>query len=79
MEDEIFLGSRLLKRLERDEQAQVKAESQNPTAYTELKTALSLKIPTFQGEVMKWAEFWELYAIAVHNNPTFANVRSSWC
>ena len=73
MEDEIFLGSRLLKRLERDEQAQVKAESQIPTAYTELKT--SLKIPTFQGDVMKWAEFWELYAIAVHNNPKFANVQ----
>ena len=75
MEDEIFLGSRLLKRLERDEQAQVKAELQIPTAYTELKTALSLKIPTFQGDVMKWAEFWELYAIAVHNNPKFANVQ----
>ena len=75
MEDEIFLGSRLLKRLERDEQAQVKAESQIPTAYTELKTALSVKIPTFQGDVMKWAEFWELYAIAVHNNPKFANVQ----
>ena len=75
MEDEIFLGSRLLKRLERDEQAQVKAESQIPTAYTEFKTALSLKIPTFQGDVMKWAEFWELYAIAVHDNPKFANVQ----
>ena len=75
MEDEIFLGSRLLKRLERDEQAQVKAESQIPTAYTELKTALSVKIPTFQGDVMKWAEFWELYAISVHNNPKFANVQ----
>ena len=75
MEDEIFLGSRLLKRLERDEQAQVKAESQIPTAYTELKTALSVKIPTFQGDVMKWAEFWELYAIAVHDNPKFANVQ----
>ena len=75
MEDEIFLGSRLLKRLERDEQAQVKPESQIPTAYTELKTALSLKIPTFQGDIMKWAEFWELYAIAVHNNPKFAEVQ----
>ena len=38
MEDELFLGSRLLKRLERDDQARDKAESHVPTAYTELKT-----------------------------------------
>ena len=75
MEDELFLGSRLLKRLERDDQVQAKAESHIPTAYTELKTALSLKIPTFQGDVMKWAEFWELYVIAVHDNPKFAKVQ----
>ena len=75
MEDELFLGSRLLKRLERDDQARDKAESHIPTAYTELKTALSLKIPTFQGDVMKWAEFWELYVIAVHDNPKFAKVQ----
>ena len=75
MEDELFLGSRLLKRLERDDQARDKAESHIPTAYTELKTALSLKIPTFQGDVMKWAEFWELYVIAIHDNPKFAMVQ----
>ena len=75
MEDEVFLGSRLLARLEKAEEAQDKAEHQMPTAYTELKTALSLKIPTFQGDVMKWAEFWELFVIAVHNNPKFAEVQ----
>ena len=75
MEDEVFLGSRLLARLEKAEEARDKAEYQMPTAYTELKTALSLKIPTFQGDVMKWAEFWELFVIAVHKNPKFANVQ----
>ena len=77
MEDELFLGSRLLKRLERDDQARDKDKDKShiPTAYTELKTALSLKIPTFQGDVMKWAEFWELYVIAIHDNPKFAKVQ----
>ena len=74
-EDEVFLGSRLLTRLERAEEAEGKAECHIPTAYTELKTALSLKIPTFQGDVMKWAEFWELFVIAVHDNPKFAKVQ----
>ena len=74
-EDEVFLGNRLLTRLERAEEARDKAECHLPTAYTELKTALSLKIPTFQGDVMKWAEFWELFAIAVHDNPKFARVQ----
>ena len=75
LEEEVFLGSRLLARLEKAEEAQDKAEHQMPTAYTELKTALSLEIPTFQGDVMKWAEFWELFVFAVHKNPKFANVQ----
>ena len=74
-EDEVFLGSRMLARLEKAEEAEDKAEHQIPTAYTELKTALALKIPTFQGDIMKWAEFWELFVVAVHNNPKFAKVQ----
>ena len=74
-EDEVFLGNRLLTRLERAEEAEDKVEHQIPTAYTELKTALALKIPTFQGDIMKWAEFWELFVVAVHNNPKFAKVQ----
>ena len=41
----------------------------------DLKSLLSVKIPTFHGNVMKWSEFWELFAITVHDNPGVADVK----
>ena len=77
VEDEIFLCSRLLARLEKAEEAKGKGESKSSAGNAELKSYLksALKIPVFHGDVMKWAEFWELFAISVHDNPSFANVQ----
>ena len=75
MEDEVFLGSRLLTRLERAEEAKEKAEPPTASGNTDIKSSISVKIPTFHGDVMKWSEFWELFEISVHNNPGFADVQ----
>ena len=74
IEDELFLGSRLLARLERAEKAQGEAEYGSFASNTDLNSSLKVKIPTFHGDVMKWSEFWELFAISVHDNPGFAKV-----
>ena len=71
VEDEIFLGSRVLGRLEEAEKAQVQGSTWN----TELKSSITVKIPVFHGDTMKWPEFWELFALSVHSNSSYANVQ----
>ena len=75
IEDELFLGSRLLARLDKAEEAQGKANAKSISGNTDLKSLLTVKIPTFHGDVMKWSEFWELFVISVHDNPRFANAQ----
>ena len=47
LEDEHFLGSRLLARLERAEEASVKVD-RSPTMNLDLQSSLSVKLPTFK-------------------------------
>ena len=63
VEDEIFLSSRLLARLEKAAEAKgrEKDETQSPAVNMDLRSSLSVKFPTFYGDVMRWSEFWELY------------------
>ena len=75
MEDEVFLGSRLLARLERAEEFKGRAEPPMTSGNTDLKTAIAVNIPTFHGDIMQWSEFWELFEISVHNNPDFADIQ----
>ena len=56
VEDEIFLGSRVLSHLEEAEKVQSKGSSWN----VELKSYITVKIPSFHGDAIKWPEFWEL-------------------
>ena len=75
MEDEVFLGTRLLARLERAQEAPSKADSSDPAGITELKSSISVKIPIFHGDLMRWSEFWELFEISVDKNPGYAAVQ----
>ncbi|KAF0294386.1 hypothetical protein FJT64_007944 [Amphibalanus amphitrite] len=75
LEDEAFLGSRLLTRLEKAEEAQFRAESMKAAGSADLKSSLTVAIPTFDGDVMRWSEFWELFSIAVHDNQCYANAQ----
>ncbi|KAF0295883.1 Importin subunit alpha-1 [Amphibalanus amphitrite] len=75
LEDEAFLGSRLLARLEKAEEAQFRTESMKAAGSADLKSYLTVAIPTFDGDVMRWPEFWELFLISVHDNPGYANVQ----
>ena len=53
MEGEVFLGSRVLARLHKAEEAKGKAESKSSSAKAGLTSSLSVKIPVFHGDVMK--------------------------
>ena len=75
IEDEIFLGFRLLARLEKAEEVRGNAASQSTAAHNDLRSSLTVKIPTFSGDVMQWPEFWELFCISVHDNPSYANIQ----
>ncbi|KAF0294125.1 hypothetical protein FJT64_008179 [Amphibalanus amphitrite] len=34
----------------------------------DLRSSLVVKLPTFEGDLLKWAEFWELFKVSVHSN-----------
>ena len=34
-----------------------------------------VKLPTFEGDVLKWAEFWELFKVYIHCNQRYADVQ----
>lgn len=77
MAEELFKASRLLSRLEC---------SSGPTSRSrpardfedqqlDLRSSLVVKLPTFEGDIMKWAEFWELFKVYIHNNPRYAEIQ----
>ena len=78
LEEEIFIASRLLNRLERAMDARDKRQSSAPErdyiGSNDLRSSVAVKIPTFNGDIMKWTAFWELFSVTVHNNTHYANV-----
>ena len=75
MKDEVFLSSRVLARLEKAKEAEGMTEAKSSIANSEFKSSLAVKIPVFQGDAMKWSEFWELFLISVHQNSGFEDVQ----
>ena len=81
MEDDVFLSSRLLARFERAEESKGRAEPPTVSGNTDLKSSIkvkihiTVKIPTFHGDIMQWSEFWELFEISVHNNTSFEDIQ----
>ena len=75
LEDEIFLSSRVLSRLEKAEEDKRKPGPTASVGSADLRSSLAVKIPTFHGDFMKWAEFWELFSISVHDNHAYADVQ----
>ena len=77
MEEEIFKASRLLSRLEEDSKVSRTgaAESALPILSHDMKSSLSVKIPVFAGDLMRWPEFWELFSVYVHNSSRFVSVQ----
>ena len=33
-----------------------------------------LKIPVFNGDVLKWTEFWDTFEVAIHQSPTMSDI-----
>ena len=41
----------------------------------DLNSSLVVKLPTFDGDLVSWMEFWELYNVSVNQNLRYANVQ----
>ena len=74
MSEEIFKASRLLGRLE-SSSASANADRSYDDQQLDLKSSLVVKLPTFDGDVLKWGEFWELFKVSIHSNPRYAAVQ----
>ena len=69
LREEVFKGKRLLTKLEKRADA-VPVQSEK----SHLKVS-DVTLPVFSGDVMSWAEFWDLFDVVVHENPRYAVVQ----
>ncbi|KAF0314200.1 hypothetical protein FJT64_015304 [Amphibalanus amphitrite] len=76
IEEEVFMASRLLARLEGGAAGAIRDSTRevDPTSNTDLRSSLVVKIPTFSGDLMKWRSFWELFGVSIHNNSRYSNI-----
>ncbi|XP_043209778.1 uncharacterized protein LOC122374836 [Amphibalanus amphitrite] len=77
LSEEIFMASRLLARLEGAARGatQAGAPEHDVSLSSDLQSSLVVKIPTFNGDLMKWRAFWELFSVSIHCNSRYANVQ----
>ena len=74
--EEIFMASRLLTRLEGAASGVTQAGApEHDVNLNDLRSSLVVKIPTFNGDLMKWRAFWELFSVSIHSNSRYANVQ----
>ena len=71
--EELFKAKRVLARLESTPART--AEHVVDVGQFDLRSSLMVKLPTFDGDIMKWMEFWELVEVSVHCNPKYAAVQ----
>ena len=65
----IGLGKRLLTELRQEATSQVPAMSQKPSF------KLDFKLPKFNGDILAWPDFWEIYKASVHQNESYSAVQ----
>ena len=75
MSEELFKASRLLRRLESALDNPSQPDRSFDDQHFDLRSSLVVKLPTFEGDVLKWAEFWELFKVSVHSNKRYADVQ----
>ena len=69
----IFKSKRLLSRLDKAAENQGSYASTNHSCAA-ATTRLVNCLPTFNGDLLAWPEFWDLYRVAVHDNPLYSPV-----
>ena len=72
-EEEIFMGTRLLARIESGTSGGTPDQDANPGS--DLRSSLVVNIPAFDGDLMKWRAFWELFSVSIHQNGRYANIQ----
>ena len=76
MAEEIFKASRLLSRLESAPDPRRSRSGAEPDdQQLDLRSSLVVKLPIFDGDVMKWGEFWELFKVYIDTNAMYADVQ----
>ncbi|KAF0293852.1 hypothetical protein FJT64_008401 [Amphibalanus amphitrite] len=65
--EEVFKSERVLGRLESKPPGPSPAAAASPEEF-DLKSSLVVRLPTFEGDVLQWPEFWELFRVAIHLN-----------
>ncbi|KAF0292593.1 hypothetical protein FJT64_009410 [Amphibalanus amphitrite] len=73
LEEEIFMGTRLLARIESGTSGGTPDQDANPGS--DLRSSLVFNIPAFDGDLMKWRAFWELFSVSIHQNGRYANIQ----
>lgn len=69
--EEIFKASRVLSRIEA-----TPADGQHQDlGQHHLDSSVAMKLPVFDGDILKWTEFWEMYSASVHRNNRYAPVQ----
>ena len=71
LEEEIFKGRRMLTRLESSHSA---TQAGRDFGQLDLSSPL-VKLPSFDGSISGWPEFWELFDITVNRNPKYTDVQ----
>lgn len=72
--EEVFKGERVLCRLESKHTGPSPAAAAGPDEF-DLRSSLVVRLPTFEGDVLQWPEFWELFRVAIHLNQRYAPVQ----
>ena len=73
LDEFIFKSKRLLVRLDKAERGPG-AKVTPPPFCTSTKSKLESCVPTFKGDILMCLEFWDLFTVAVHDNPQYSQV-----
>ena len=74
MDDLVFKSERLFTRLDTITESQLGPNVALPSSCATAKTKLDSCLPTFKGNIFFWAESWDLFSVAVHDNPQYSPV-----
>ena len=72
--EQLFKANRMLKRMEsKQTDTRTEANERKPNIYTE-PTSMNITISNFNGDLMAWGEFDEIFNSFVHNNARYNDV-----
>lgn len=72
--EQLFKASRMLKRMElKPTDARTEADERKTSPFIEPKASMNITIPKFDGDLMAWSEFNEIFNSFIHNNARYSD------